>query len=234
MGMKIFITGISRGLGLSLAEECAARGHEVWGIARHRPVGVAWSVRFSACDLAVQADIDKVYNEIIGADFVPDAVILNAAAIKDDIEEVIDIQTLIETFEVNVFGNLRFLNLFLPALRNGGIFMNVSSVVTIRAFFRKGRMVAYPASKAAMDKVFEGLRIRCRGRARFITVNLGPLNDKGVIPLLTSNYNKTAALLINGIESGKIKDSFCYPYAAGVVYKFLRAFPDTLISRMCG
>ncbi|MDA8434318.1 MAG: SDR family NAD(P)-dependent oxidoreductase [Nitrospiraceae bacterium] len=229
--MKVLITGASRGLGKALAEECLGRGHEVWGVSRSVPSSGTGRLHYLQCDIAALPEVSRAAEEMRDAGFIPDVFVLNAAAIREDFDGGLDLEAVRETFETNLFGNLYWLTLFLPLLKekpDGAVFLNISSAASFRAVVR--RKVAYPASKAAMDMMFEGLRIQCGGgKVRFATVNLGPLAEKRRLPLVSASYGDAAAKIISTLESGKTKGQFCYPRSAGWLYRVARFFPDGAI-----
>jgi NAD(P)-dependent dehydrogenase (short-subunit alcohol dehydrogenase family) len=61
--MQVFITGVSRGLGLALAEEFLGQGHFVTGIGRSTKTQ-ADKYRFISCDLASHAEVEALELEI--------------------------------------------------------------------------------------------------------------------------------------------------------------------------
>lgn len=83
--MKVFITGISKGIGKALAREIVACGHEVWGVARSEvllqelqaELG-ADKLRYSVADLSNSMDVEAVIKELKDAEYYPDEVYLNA------------------------------------------------------------------------------------------------------------------------------------------------------------
>lgn len=229
--MKFFITGISRGLGKTLAEECVARGHEVWGVSSTGSEGADQRIRHTRCDISSPTEVEKACEEIVGAGFIPDAVVLNAAVIKDDFEEDIDLALLKKTFDVNLFGNIYWLKLLMPHLSakaGGGIFLNVSSTASFRAIVRN--KLSYPASKCAMDMVFEGLRIQCADKKiRFITANFGPIGETRKMPVFSGTYKQAAEKILARIEGQRPGGTFSFPVCAAIVYKLARFFPDSLV-----
>lgn len=233
--MKVFITGISRGLGAALARELARRGHDVWGVSRsggdtfHPGAGV----RRIQCDIRLEADRKRVLDEMKGVGFTPDAVVLNAMIMDEGGSDAVGMEWVRGTFETGFFGNLGWVPELLPLMKKlspRGTFVNVSSVSAFRSSATK---VSYSAMKAAMDKTFEGLRIRHYGEPiRFVTVHLGPLRDVGGIPMLTLTYERAAAKIASLIEGGAALGSVTYPLLAGIAYRLLRLMPDGLVRRL--
>ncbi|MDA8104766.1 MAG: SDR family NAD(P)-dependent oxidoreductase [Nitrospiraceae bacterium] len=231
--MRFFITGISRGLGRALAEECLRRGHQVWGVSRSGPSRDDNGMHHTKCDISKFSEVQQAADEMIAAGYIPDVFILNAAAVREDFDRDLDLRTVRETFETGFFGNLYWLTIFgrlLSQKAGGAIFLNISSVAAFRAIVR--RKVSYAASKAAMDKVFEGLSIQGGGLLKFITVNLGPLAEKKGFPLITGSYADAAEKIVGVVQAGRAKGNFSYPFAAGVLYRVARFVPDRLIRRL--
>ncbi len=232
--MRFFITGISRGLGRALARECLSRGYEVWGVSRSGPSHDDNGIHHTRCDISKFDEVRQTADEMIAAGYIPDVFILNAAAIKEDFGRDLDLNAVRETFETGLFGNLYWLKTFLPLLSQkagGTIFLNISSVAVFRAILR--RKISYAASKAAMNKIFEGLSIQYGGQSiKFITVNLGPLAEKKGVPLVTASYADAAEKIIDALQDGRLRDGFSYPFAAGALYRIARFIPDGLIRRL--
>lgn len=232
--MRFFITGVSRGLGKALAEECLNLGHEVWGVSRSAPTGAGNRLHEIQCDISDLAEVRKATEEMIRTGYTPQVFVLNAALLQDDCDGGLDLDSFREIFETNLFGNLYWLTIFLPLIRQqqeSAVFLNISSVASFRAILRN--KVAYAASKAAMDMVFEGMRVQYgEKQIRFITLNLGPLGVKRALPLVTSSYRDAALQIIATLESGRKKAQFSYPILAGFIYKAARFVPDVLIRRL--
>lgn len=235
--MRVFITGISRGLGRSIAEACLKAGHDVWGISRSEPRGLDQRIRYTRCDLCSEKDVKNAYSEIKKAGFMPDIIVLNAALIKDDFSDTIDLKIFEESFNAGVLGNFRFLNLFLAdiiAAKGAAVFLNISSISSFRAILR--RKIAYPAVKAAMDKAFESLRLQSKAKGvRFVTIRLGPLSGRKQIPFLTATYTDAATKVLRLAEKkgGLIpRSSFCYPLVPSFLYKLAGLIPDAILKKL--
>ncbi len=232
--MRFFITGISRGLGKAIAEECLISGHEVWGISRSSPRGLNQRIRHTRCDLSSEKDIKNAHTEIKKAGFAPDIVILNAATMKDDFSDAIDLTAFEDAFNVNVLGHIRFLSLFLSdivAERRPAVFLNISSISAFRAILR--HKIAYPATKAALDMAFESLRLQSKEKGiRFITINLGPLAEHKKIPFLTATYAEASKKIVNLTSAKGIfakRNLFSYPLLPCFLYRLSGIIPDGIL-----
>lgn len=180
--MKVFITGASDGIGKELAKQLAADGHQVWGIARRRElleklqsdIG-AEKFYFSVCDVGNEAESQLILKKMKEKGFLPDAVILNAAAFLSDADPQYDHSLLVRAFRVNVFGALFWVGAFLPDFlkRGSGKFIAVSSVA---AFRPNPKSISLSASKSALSMTFRSLRLRYAvSPVSFQTVYLGPV-----------------------------------------------------------
>ncbi|MEK6530981.1 MAG: SDR family oxidoreductase [Deltaproteobacteria bacterium] len=235
--MRVFITGISRGLGRAIAEACLNAGHDVWGISRSAPMGLDQRIRHTRCDLCSEKNIKDAYSEVKKAGFAPDIIVLNAAPIKDDFSDAIDLKIFEESFNAGVLGNFRFLNLFLVdiiAAKKAAVFLNISSISSFRAILR--RKIAYPAAKAAIDKAFESLRLQSSAKGvKFVTINLGPLSGLKKTPFLTATYADAATKVLRLAEKkgGLIpRSSFCYPLVPSFLYKLAGLIPDAVLKKL--
>lgn len=134
--MKIVITGVTRGLGRSLAEWYLAHGHTVAGCGRSGQA--VFDLRFThaepnsfdAVDVTLPVKVGLWAERVLGAMGVPDIVINNAALINrpaplwkvgaDEAARVVN---------VNVVGVMNVIRAFAPAMveRGTGVFVNMSS-----------------------------------------------------------------------------------------------------------
>lgn len=123
---RILVTGTSRGLGHALAVELSRRGHSV--IARARNVadlGELNGIRAIPLDVTDPASVEagvRAAGEI-------DILVNNAAITVQAPLEAVPIETLQSVLETNLYGPLRLIHGFLPAMREQqrGLIVNVSS-----------------------------------------------------------------------------------------------------------
>ncbi|TNF26615.1 MAG: SDR family NAD(P)-dependent oxidoreductase [Deltaproteobacteria bacterium] len=123
------VTGANRGLGREVAKKLAARGYRVVGTVRDVAAGELMRDRYATEGLAFTPLAVDVTAEDAGARLfaaVPDGVdvvVNNAAVLLDGFDvEVVD-----RTLAVNWYGAVRVAEALLPALRDGGRLVNVSS-----------------------------------------------------------------------------------------------------------
>lgn len=133
---RIVITGVSRGLGLAMAEGMIAAGHTIVGCARNRAVidelRQRWPAphRFDVVDVADERQVAQWAEDVLADDTPPDLLLNNAAIINanaplwevaaDEFSAVID---------VNIKGVFHVLRHFVPAMveRGRGVIVNFSS-----------------------------------------------------------------------------------------------------------
>ncbi len=147
--MRILVTGANRGIGAAMAAEAEARGHQV---VRHgRRVGDV------ICDLEDLAAIPGAFGAVTGP---LDMLINNAGIIgpENSAGDGLDAAAFARTFSVNTFAPLAVAHALLPALMRATSprIVNVSTQMSYMGYAKSDR-IAYRASKAALNKVMQGL-----------------------------------------------------------------------------
>ena len=159
------VTGIGRGIGQELARVLMARGERVIGtvrepererdnwagpIAEGRLMLLAMDVRDGASIARAAAGLDEPIDVLVN----------NAGIIGPDRQSTLDMDFdgFLETLRVNTLGPLRVAQAFLPHLRRS----NAPRIVTVSSrmgsmSYAKSDRIAYRASKAAVNKVMQGL-----------------------------------------------------------------------------
>lgn len=155
--MKIFITGVSKGIGNALVEQLFQAGHEVWGVSRTKPDRQHERFYHSLCDIRNEDEIERVARELEAAKFYPDVVILNAGIEKPDLEMGFEYGVGKEIFETNYFGAVKWVDLFLRFHQKPRQFLAVSSIFALRP---NDQSIAYSASKCALAMAFRGMRMQ--------------------------------------------------------------------------
>lgn len=133
---RIVLTGVSRGLGLAMAQGMIAAGHTVIGCARSEEMMDRLRAqcpaphRFDAMDVSDDAHVGRWAADVLETGGAPDLLINNAALINtnaplwevpaDEFSRVID---------VNIKGVVNVIRHFLPAMieRGAGVVVNFSS-----------------------------------------------------------------------------------------------------------
>ncbi|HVU90204.1 MAG TPA: SDR family oxidoreductase [Pirellulales bacterium] len=135
-GKIIALSGVSRGLGLAMAEGFIAAGHTVCGAARNKDAVAELARRFGAphrfmsVDVAKEDQVERWAKDVLGSAGAPDFLINNAALMNRpaplwEIPQE-EFQSLMD---VNVTGVYYVLRHFLPAMvkRGKGVIVNFSS-----------------------------------------------------------------------------------------------------------
>jgi NAD(P)-dependent dehydrogenase (short-subunit alcohol dehydrogenase family) len=105
--MKIFISGVSSGLGYGLAKVYLQMGYEVFGCSRRKPEDlVEQGLHFTAIDLADSMAGQRHFCKLIDGVLHFDLVILNAGKLGQirDMKQT-SLEDLRETMEINVWSN---------------------------------------------------------------------------------------------------------------------------------
>lgn len=159
----ILITGTNRGIGLELARQALAKGWTVYGSAR----AVVTDADAHIChhpkfhDLQFDVTDHAAVREAAASISAPiDILINNAGIIGPDRQSTLDMDFdgFAETLAINTLAPLAVAQAFLPHLKRG----NTPRILTIssamgRMSYAKSDQIAYRASKAAVNKVMQGL-----------------------------------------------------------------------------
>jgi NAD(P)-dependent dehydrogenase (short-subunit alcohol dehydrogenase family) len=159
------ITGVGRGIGHDLAQIALSRGHTVYGSVRRmadaqalggETVGTFVPLVFDVTD---HQSIGGAAAEIAGH---VDILINNAGVIGPPVEQQsplnMDFDGFAATLSINTMAPLAVAQAFLPALRRAAHprILTISSQMSWMGY-RKADQIAYRASKAAVNKVMQGL-----------------------------------------------------------------------------
>jgi short-subunit dehydrogenase len=238
--MKILITGASSGIGRALTAKLVSEGHTVWGVARSReklnqlarlfaPGRFFWNV----CDVGNREDTAAVIAEMEKNNFLPDAVVLNAAIFSKDAEPDFNRPVFDETFGINFGGALSFIDLLLPKFiaRGKGQFLAVGSTA---AFRPTPRGIAYSASKAALAMAMRGFGANyAKKGVAFKTVYFGPIATKmweGKKNFLVPRPETAAAFLARAL--GREKNESHFPFLSTAIFRALAFIPDNLFFKL--
>lgn len=230
--MKIFITGVSRGLGKALMNEFMERGHSVWGVTRGKiEVCKADNFIYSKCDISNPEEVRKVSQEMIQKGFIPDIIVLNAGYAVDDVNYSIEYEKLKENFNINLFGSLNWVNEFLPIyLKAGkGTFAAISSLSIYRENHQN--RIGYSASKLALNKIFENLRMQYYySGVKFIIFCAGRMAaGKSFIGI---TYSDAAKLIVDNLTSGKNNNrTIDFPLIQSYLTRLTRLIPEIVFKK---
>lgn len=234
-GKKIFITGVSRGLGRALVDEFIKLGAQVWGLARasHDFLGDITSFEdsrfiYSKCDVCNREERLKVLQDLGKEAFLPDVVILNAGAATDDVHNgELDLNAFQKNFELNLISNMAWVNGFLHSFlaRKSGVFVAISSLSIYRENHKN--RIGYSASKAALTKVFENLRQQYfQSDIKFVTVVPGRMTEQAKV--LGIQYTKAAKLIVASLSKKRVPAYIHFPIIQFFLTKVLQLAPDII------
>jgi NAD(P)-dependent dehydrogenase (short-subunit alcohol dehydrogenase family) len=159
------ITGVGRGIGQELARVLLNRGDRVIGTVRDPGKASAeWGrfiatgqLRLLALDVRDEGSIKEAAEQLAEP---LDVLVNNAGIIGPQRQSTLDMDFdgFLDTLNVNTLGPLRTIQAFLPHLRQA----RASKIVTISSrmgslSYAKSDRIAYRASKAAVNKVMQGL-----------------------------------------------------------------------------
>ena len=173
--MKVFLTGASSGLGEALARHYARAGAVLGLVARRRDrldalaASLATPVMRFDCDVRDASAMRAAGAAFIAAHGVPDIVIANAGISHGNLTEMAeDVEAFREVLEVNVLGMVNTFHPFIAAMREAraGQLVGIASVAGVRGL---PGATAYSASKAAVVRYLEGLRVELRGSGVAVT-----------------------------------------------------------------
>lgn len=162
-GKLAVVTGATSGIGAALARRLYTEGATVIGVARRRDALAEEVIRSEGRFIAVCADLAGLHGraEAIAEieDRAPrvDILINNAgeAAYASPLE--LGVAGWRALFEINVHAAVELAVALAPRLAPGGHLVNVSSVTA--RFAPNARFAAYAATKGALDRVTEALRL---------------------------------------------------------------------------
>ena len=177
----VLITGVSSGVGLSLARHLADR-YMVVGIARKLDVAREAladvdGLALYAADLTDATALDGCLEEIIGQHGIPRSVINNAGVNVPGRIEELDHDDITTSTQVNCLAPLRIMQRVLPAMADEGFgrIVNVTSGAPLNCF---AGYAAYSASKAALNAVtITAAREYQEGNVRINLMSPGPVRS---------------------------------------------------------
>lgn len=159
------ITGIGRGIGQELARALLMRGDRVIGTLRDPKQATAeWAefigsghLKLLRLDVRDEASIAEAAQSL---DEPVDVLVNNAGIIGPERQSTLDMdfEGFLETLKVNTLGPLRIVQAFLPQLRHSPNpkIVTISSRMGSLSYAKSDR-IAYRASKAAVNKIVQGL-----------------------------------------------------------------------------
>lgn len=155
---NLLITGVSRGLGLKIAELALQNGYKVFGISKTKTIELDkllfnYKNNLSWCSIDLQ-DIKQNYKKIL-SDFIGkekiDGAIFNAAIAYTDLVTNLNLEQLLKMYNVNVFSNIilsKFIIRNMLLNKISGSLVYISSISTHVGY--KG-LSMYASTKGALE-----------------------------------------------------------------------------------
>jgi NAD(P)-dependent dehydrogenase (short-subunit alcohol dehydrogenase family) len=147
---RIFLTGVSSGIGLAIGKLLLAHGHEVWGTSRDTErIPKMPRLHPIRLNLGDPRSIEEAFSGAVTEAGYFDVLINNAGAGHFGPAELLPMETIASQFQILVFGQIELMQLALRHMRSrgGGLIINVTSIASrLPVPF----MAAYNASKAAL------------------------------------------------------------------------------------
>jgi short-subunit dehydrogenase len=176
---KIFITGVSAGIGKAIAKAATERGHEVWGtsrdITRLPSLPRLHCVRL---DLSTPDSIDGAFSTALAEAGNFDVLINNAGSGHFGPAENLSAEEVKRQFQILVFGHLQLMRLASSAMRSHGhgLIINVTSLASrLPVPF----MAAYNAAKAAMAAFTMSIQLELPdSRVRIVDLQPGDISTE--------------------------------------------------------
>ncbi|MDR5741714.1 SDR family oxidoreductase [Caballeronia sp. LZ029] len=166
--LKVFITGASSGIGLALAEEYVKRGAVLGLVARRADSLAAFAARHPQSAISIYPadvrDADALADaarRFIAEHGPADIVIANAGMSRGALTGHGDLDTFRTVMDVNYFGMVATFEPFVASMTSArrGTLVGIASVAGVRGLPGGG---AYSASKSAVAKYLEALRVEMR------------------------------------------------------------------------
>ncbi len=162
--MKVLITGGSQGIGLEIAKELHAKGHDLFLIARDKDrlkkVLDDYQERADgfAADLSIPSQITTVINAALEKGFSPDVIVLNAATFGPSGHSVVQppVNELKDLLDTNLLANYQLVQGFLPSVQSGSYPRII--LIGSTAAIRQDRGSLYGISKWALRSYAYSLR----------------------------------------------------------------------------
>lgn len=233
----ILITGASSGIGKELAlllskERCKlvliARRIEILNELKREIENNGSELFTIKCDVTDKAQVKNTVESVIKKFDHIDGAILNSGVSLNQSFANFNSSIAEQTFAVNYFGIVHFLNEILPLLKKqrSGFVAGVSSLADARGFPVSG---FYCSSKAAVTSLLESLKAEYKPfNVKIISVHPGfiktPMTDKNEFPMpFLMDVKKAGKLIIDNLK--KEKSVIRFPWQMAFITSLLKRIP---------
>lgn len=154
---NIVITGTSRGIGLELALQFAAEGHQVLAVSRKIPQVLLKhsNITCLSVDLSKTEDLQNITHFLNTVWKKVDIIIHNAGALLLKPFSQTTVADFESIYKVNVFGVVALTQVCLPFLKKGSHVVTISSMGGIQGSVKFAGLSAYSSSKGAVITLSE-------------------------------------------------------------------------------
>jgi short-subunit dehydrogenase len=242
VSLNVFITGASSGIGAALARAYAARGATLGLLGRREDAlqalraGLPGEHGVYVADVAEPEAVAAAARAFIERFGLPDVVIANAGVSGGTLtEERGDLAVFERILRTNLLGMLASFQPFIIPMRRArhGQLVGISSVAGVRGLPGAS---AYSASKAAVSRYLESLRVELRGSGVSVTeIRPGyirsPMTDVNTyrMPFII-DADDAAERFIRAIERAPARATI--PWQMAIVARALAALPCWLYDRL--
>ncbi|MBU2526344.1 MAG: SDR family oxidoreductase [Bacteroidetes bacterium] len=157
MSKNILVTGAGRGIGFELCKQLADAGHKVFALSRNlQKISKLHHTNITAVsfDLSSDKSFDTLQGILKDLKKI-DILINNAGWLVHKPFEQLSQADFQQSYEVNVFGPIRLIQLVLPYMPKDGHVVNISSMGGIQGSVKFGGLAAYSSAKAALINLTE-------------------------------------------------------------------------------
>ncbi len=182
---SVFLTGASSGIGLAIAKQLAAEGHEVWGTSRSlERIPSMPQLHPVRLDLGDPVSLEQGFNAALAEAGHFDVLINNAGAGHFGPADLLPSEVITNQFQILVFGQIQLMQLALRHMRprGEGLIINVTSLASrLPVPF----MAAYNSAKAALASFTMSIQLEfVHSRVRIVDLQPGDIRtefNQGVI-----------------------------------------------------
>lgn len=228
MAKVILITGASRGIGRALSIKLLMEGHFVIGVARNEDALKSIQSEFPnfyfiAGDLTETQTIDKIVSFLLDSFQKLDCIILNAGILVIDQICSIELQQIIQTFQLTLFSSINLIQKLMNRLRDSNaLVLSISSGAAVSAF---SGWSAYCTSKAAMNMFIKCLAVE-ESKITAISIAPGIVDTEMQNQIRNANYDQMPASSIEYFsdlhKSGMLKT---VEHCAEEIVEYVREYP---------
>ena len=175
MNKTVLITGASKGIGLALTKLLLEKNCNVIGTCRSGKIENFShpNLTMFKLDLSDETSIDEAAKRIASNYYKID-ILINNAGIGPDLEMLLpEKESFLETFNVNVTGTVFFTESLIKTINEGGMILNVSSIMGSIGLCSHSGSAAYRMSKTALNMYTKVLANRLDGKMRVAAIHPG-------------------------------------------------------------